>query len=120
MWHGYENAVEAYNLQSYIFTHDLESDTETEGAFYWNTYRIADKIFSAESALDGIVCFNEEQALALVNYGAANGIDLHKFPIASVGRKSNRILQGFPVEEITWPIKQLGHDAVSALMNKIK
>ena len=119
MWQGYENAVKTCGAQSILFSHDLESDTEAEGAFYWNTYQIADRIFSKDNGLNGIVCFNEEQALALVNYGTANGIDLRKFIIATVGRESSRILHGFPVEQIFRPIKQLGTRAVSELMKKI-
>jgi len=119
MWLGYQKAIEGHGLKSLLFSHHLDMETETEGVFYWNTYKIADHIFSKESGLDGIVCFNEEQAFALVNYGNNHGVDLNKFIIATVGRSSNRILSKFAVEQIEWPIKQLGKDVVAALMQKL-
>jgi LacI family transcriptional regulator len=119
MWDGYVDAVTKNGMRAVSFTQHLDSDTETEGVFYWNTYKIAGAVFSKESGLDGIVCFNEEQALALVNYGNSHGVDLHKFLIATVGRSSNKILSSFPVEQVERPIKEIGRNVVSALMKKI-
>ena len=119
-WHGYEAALKKNGMETILFSHRLENETDTEGCFYWNTYEIAEKIFKNASTLDGIVCSHEEQALALVNYANNHGIDLDKFIIATTERCSNKILDRFPVETITWPTLQLGENAVNSLMSKIK
>lgn len=119
MLQGYRKAMREHGLEPIPLSHHLDNETDAEGCFYWNTYNMAEMIFGKDLALDGLVCFNDEQALALVNYGHHHGIDFNKFAIATMRRKANRVLDNFPVENIAWPTDEIGRQATSKIMEMI-
>lgn len=119
MYNGYRDLLKEFGLEPHIFTHNLDSEIDTEGAFYRETLNIAEQIFNKNLNLDGIVCMNEEQALALLNYAQNNRINLDKFCIASIHSQSNKILNQFPIEKVMWPIASLGTKAADAVMSEV-
>jgi len=108
MHNGYQEVIKKHGLNPHIFVHTLDHETDTEGSFYWNTMGITDKIFDKNLNIDGIVCINEEQTLALLNYSNTHNIDLSKFIIATMSRRTNRILDNFSIESIKWPAGDIG------------
>ena len=116
---GYCDVLKKYGITPHVFVHPLDSETDTEGCFYWGTMGIVDTIFDKDLNIDGIICMNEEQALALLNYASTKGIDLDEFIIASMQRRTNRILDKLPIEKIVWPIASIGTDASEAIMSAI-
>ena len=117
MYEGYTEILKQEGLKEHLFTHPLDNETDTEGCFYWNTINICEKIF--QSDLDGIVCVNAEQALALVNYCNAHHINLSKFIIGAMKRRRDRILDRMPVETITFPVKKVGNGVAEAILKEI-
>ena len=117
MYEGYTDALKKENQKEHLFVHALDNETDTEGCFYWNTMSMCNKILEAE--LDGIVCANAEQALALINYCNTHNIDLSKFTIAAMKRRSDRILDRMPVETMTFPVKEVGKEVAEMILKEI-
>jgi LacI family transcriptional regulator len=119
-WRGCESAARSGGKDIRVVTHPLTADLRRLGALYQGAKNNVSAVF-ADGVPDGVVCFSDEEAEALVNYVEVNGITLpDSFKVVSLGGYSFLSARSESmIDVLAEPAERIGREAAAMAMAMI-